>query len=111
MPEFEIVSDFKMTGDQPQVVERLVEGLDKGFKRQTPLGEIAIIRGIFAQRSYPNFHNLFLLRPAPTCFLQIQRDNFRSWRLIHCQHVSMLGECSLYAAHFFQCQRWNSTGP
>jgi len=29
MPSFEIVSDFKMTGDQPQAVERLVERLNK----------------------------------------------------------------------------------
>ena len=38
MPSFEIVADFKMTGDQPQAVDRLVEGLNKGFKRQTLLG-------------------------------------------------------------------------
>ena len=38
MPQFEIVSDFKMTGDQPQAVERLVEGLNKGYKQQTLLG-------------------------------------------------------------------------
>jgi excinuclease ABC subunit B len=38
MPQFEIVSDFKMTGDQPQAVDKLVEGLDKGFKHQTLLG-------------------------------------------------------------------------
>ena len=38
MPHFEIVSDFRMTGDQPQAVDRLVEGLNKGFKRQTLLG-------------------------------------------------------------------------
>lgn len=38
MPSFEIVADFNMTGDQPQAVDRLVEGLDKGFKRQTLLG-------------------------------------------------------------------------
>jgi len=38
MPAFEIVADFKMTGDQPQAVDRLVEGLNKGFKRQTLLG-------------------------------------------------------------------------
>jgi excinuclease ABC subunit B len=38
MPQFEIVSDFKMTGDQPQAVEGLVEGLNKGFKHQTLLG-------------------------------------------------------------------------
>jgi len=38
MPQFEIVSDFGMTGDQPQAVDRLVEGLNKGFKHQTLLG-------------------------------------------------------------------------
>jgi excinuclease ABC subunit B len=38
MPLFKIVSDFKMTGDQPQAVDRLVEGLGKGYKHQTLLG-------------------------------------------------------------------------
>jgi excinuclease ABC subunit B len=38
MPQFEIVSDFRMTGDQPQAVDGLVEGLNKGFKHQTLLG-------------------------------------------------------------------------
>ena len=31
MADFKIVSDFKMTGDQPQAVDRLVEGLNAGF--------------------------------------------------------------------------------
>jgi excinuclease ABC subunit B len=38
MPDFKIVSDFKMTGDQPQAVEKLVAGLQKGYKHQTLLG-------------------------------------------------------------------------
>ncbi|MCR4394003.1 MAG: excinuclease ABC subunit UvrB [Dehalococcoidales bacterium] len=38
MPRFEIVSDFQMTGDQPQAVEKLVEGIKKGYKHQTLLG-------------------------------------------------------------------------
>ncbi|MBI3930883.1 MAG: excinuclease ABC subunit UvrB [Chloroflexi bacterium] len=38
MPDFEIVADFKMTGDQPQAVEKLVAGLQRGFKHQTVLG-------------------------------------------------------------------------
>ncbi len=38
MPSFKIVSDFGMTGDQPQAVEKLVEGLSQGFKHQTLLG-------------------------------------------------------------------------
>jgi len=38
MPPFEIVSDFQMTGDQPQAVDGLADGLNKGFKHQTLLG-------------------------------------------------------------------------
>jgi len=38
MPPFKIVADFKMTGDQPQAVDRLEEGLNNGFKHQTLLG-------------------------------------------------------------------------
>jgi excinuclease ABC subunit B len=38
MPDFKIVSDFKMTGDQPQAVDKLVAGLEKGYKDQTLLG-------------------------------------------------------------------------
>ncbi len=38
MPPFELVSDFGMTGDQPQAVEELVAGLNQGFKHQTLLG-------------------------------------------------------------------------
>jgi excinuclease ABC subunit B len=38
MPEFEIVCDFHLTGDQPQAVDRLVSGLSKGYREQTLLG-------------------------------------------------------------------------
>ena len=38
MPPFKIVSDFKPTGDQPQAVDRLVKGLESGYKHQTLLG-------------------------------------------------------------------------
>jgi excinuclease ABC subunit B len=38
MPPFKIVSDFKLTGDQPQAVDKLVEGINTGYKQQTLLG-------------------------------------------------------------------------
>jgi excinuclease ABC subunit B len=37
-PQFKIVSDFRLTGDQPQAVDKLVEGLNKGYRDQTLLG-------------------------------------------------------------------------
>ena len=38
MPDFKIVSDFRPTGDQPQAVDKLVAGLERGHKHQTLLG-------------------------------------------------------------------------
>lgn len=38
MSGFEIVSDFNLTGDQPQAVDKLVEGLTKNYRKQTLLG-------------------------------------------------------------------------
>jgi len=38
MPLFKIVSDFSPTGDQPQAIEKLIEGLQNGYKYQTLLG-------------------------------------------------------------------------
>jgi excinuclease ABC subunit B len=38
MTQFKIVSDFRLTGDQPQAVDKLVEGLNKGYQEQTLIG-------------------------------------------------------------------------
>ncbi len=38
MPKFELVSDFKPMGDQPEAIAGLVEGLNQGEKFQTLLG-------------------------------------------------------------------------
>ena len=38
MPEFKIVSEYKLCGDQPQAVDKLANGVNKGFKHQTLLG-------------------------------------------------------------------------
>ena len=38
MKPFKIVSDFKPTGDQPQAIEQLSDGLNQGLKHQTLLG-------------------------------------------------------------------------
>ncbi len=38
MSRFEIVADFGMTGDQPEAVASLADGLNRGLKRQTLMG-------------------------------------------------------------------------
>jgi excinuclease ABC subunit B len=41
MPEFKLVSDFRPTGDQPQAIDKLCEGLEQGMRHQTLLGATA----------------------------------------------------------------------
>ena len=38
MGKFKVVSDYKPTGDQPQAIDALVDGLNRGEKHQTLLG-------------------------------------------------------------------------
>lgn len=38
MNKFELVSDFKPSGDQPKAIQELVEGVKAGYKHQTLLG-------------------------------------------------------------------------
>ncbi len=38
MPNFKLKSEFKPAGDQPQAIEKLVKGLEKGMSHQTLLG-------------------------------------------------------------------------
>ena len=41
MPGFKLVSPFQPSGDQPQAIQKLVEGLNDGYKHQTLLGATA----------------------------------------------------------------------
>lgn len=38
MDKFQLVSDYKLSGDQPEAVEALVNGVNKGMKEQTLMG-------------------------------------------------------------------------
>ena len=38
MPQFQIVSDFQATGDQPQAVDRIIDGLDRSMVHQSLMG-------------------------------------------------------------------------
>ncbi len=38
MDHFELVSPYRPTGDQPEAIEKLTQGLQKGYKEQTLLG-------------------------------------------------------------------------
>ena len=36
--EFKLVSDYKPTGDQPQAIAQLIDGVQSGINHQTLLG-------------------------------------------------------------------------
>lgn len=38
MAEFKIVSEYKICGDQPEAVDKLVKGLNRGYRHQTLMG-------------------------------------------------------------------------
>ena len=38
LPQFQIVSDFQATGDQPQAVDQIIDGIDKGMVHQSLMG-------------------------------------------------------------------------
>ena len=38
MPEFRVVSDYKLMGDQPQAVEKIADGILQGKRAQTLMG-------------------------------------------------------------------------
>ena len=38
MPEFRVVAPFEPTGDQPEAIAQLVEGIKRGYRHQTLLG-------------------------------------------------------------------------
>ena len=38
MPKFKVVSEYTPSGDQPQAIEKLAEGLESGLRQQVLLG-------------------------------------------------------------------------
>jgi excinuclease ABC subunit B len=38
LPDFRLEAPFKPTGDQPQAIKKLIEGLESGLSHQTLLG-------------------------------------------------------------------------
>ena len=38
MPDFKVVSDYKLMGDQPQAVEKIAQGIKDGKRAQTLMG-------------------------------------------------------------------------
>ncbi|MGQ9492728.1 MAG: excinuclease ABC subunit UvrB [Anaerolineae bacterium] len=58
MAEFQLVSDMRPTGDQPQAIAKLTEGLRRGYKHQTLLGvtgsgKTYVMANIIAQMQRP----------------------------------------------------------
>ena len=72
---FELVSDFRPTGDQPRAIEQLSEGLDRGLTMQTMLGATGsgktfTMANIIAQHQRPTL----VLAPNRTLAAQLTSE-------------------------------------
>ncbi len=81
--DFKLVSDFKPTGDQPQAIEKLVNGIKKGYKEQTLLGvtgsgKTFTMANVIAQLNRPTLvlaHNKTLAAQLCTEFKEFFPEN------------------------------------
>ncbi|MEO5949645.1 MAG: excinuclease ABC subunit UvrB [Candidatus Saccharimonas sp.] len=83
MNKFRLVSEYKPTGDQPEAIRKLIEGLDKGTREQTLLGvtgsgKTFTMANIIANRNAPTLvlaHNKTLAAQLFSEFKQFFPDN------------------------------------
>ncbi len=83
MEKFKLLSEYKPTGDQPQAIEKLVQGLKNGFREQTLLGvtgsgKTFTMANIIAQVNRPTLvlaHNKTLAAQLCTEFKEFFPEN------------------------------------
>ncbi len=83
MDRFELVSPYKPSGDQPQAIEALVNGLEKGYRDQTLLGvtgsgKTFTMSNVIAQVNRPTLvlaHNKILAAQLCTEFKEFFPNN------------------------------------
>jgi excinuclease ABC subunit B len=83
VPDFRLVADFQPTGDQPQAIEKLADGLSRGLKHQTLLGATGTgktftIASVIAQQQKPTLvlaHNKTLAAQLYSEFREFFPDN------------------------------------
>ena len=83
LDKFNLVSEYKPTGDQPQAIEKLVQGLKNGFREQTLLGvtgsgKTFTMANIIAQVNRPTLvlaHNKTLAAQLCTEFKEFFPEN------------------------------------
>ena len=83
MDEFRLVSPYKPTGDQPEAIEKLVEGVNKGYMEQTLLGvtgsgKTFTMANVIAQLNRPTLviaHNKTLAAQLCSEFKEFFPDN------------------------------------
>ena len=83
MPDFKLVADFEPTGDQPQAIDRLADGLARGLRHQTLLGATGTgktfsIASVIARHQKPTLvlaHNKTLAAQLYAEFREFFPDN------------------------------------
>ena len=94
--KFELKSEFKPTGDQPEAIEKLVEGINNGMKKQTLMGvtgsgKTFTMANVIERVNRPTL----VLEPNKTLAAQICSDLGRVFRFV----LRLLPTGSLYPVY------------
>ena len=52
MDKFQLVSDYKLSGDQPEAVDALVKGIESGMREQTLMGRYWFRQDLYYGKRY-----------------------------------------------------------
>ena len=74
MDRFQLVSDYRPSGDQPQAIEKLVNGVNWGLREQTLLGvtgsvKTFIMASVMASQYSMGARTLYMRRYCPAVAL------------------------------------------
>lgn len=82
MDKFQLVSDYKLSGDQPEAVDALVKGIESGMREQTLMGvtgsgKTFTMANVIARINRPR-SCLPIIRYLPLSFALSSRSFFRT---------------------------------
>jgi excinuclease ABC subunit B len=101
---FKLKSDFSPTGDQPEAIKGLLEGLEKGYKKQTLLGATGTgktftIANVIEKWGKPTSSHRSQQDACSPARTGVQRIFPRSRSALFCFILRLLSTRGVYASH------------
>lgn len=118
MDHFELVSEYAPTGDQPQAIEQLVKGFQKGNQCQTLLGvtgsgKTFTMANVIKELNRPTLiiaHNKTLAAQLYSEFKEFFPNNAVEYFVLHYRQQSVPVISSVWQLQFLQVDRERYSG-